>query len=144
MRLWNGGKVHFINESVIHLMRGQVYIINGLKIFTMGGAESVDKQFRREGKTWWKEEIPSKDEYNEALDNLDNHNWDVDYIITHTASMNIMESMCYIKENNSLNSFFNMLEKDLRFKHWYFGHFHDDIDIDNKHTLVYQWIIRLL
>lgn len=29
---WNGGKIHRIRPSVIHLMRGQIYTINGKKI----------------------------------------------------------------------------------------------------------------
>lgn len=139
---WNGGKVQLINDSIIHLMRGQVYTINGKKFFTMGGATSIDKQFRIEGKSWWEEEIPSKEEFDEALDNLEKHNFEVDYVITHTASNNIMKEMCYIKENNPLNSFFNMLEDDLKFKHWYFGHFHDDLDFE-KHTLLYNRVIEL-
>lgn len=140
---WNGGKVHFINDSIIHLMRGQVYDINDNRFFTMGGATSIDKQFRIEGKSWWKEEIPSREEFEEAIDNLDKYNWTVDYVLTHTASMDIMEEMCYIKENNPINGFFNRLEDDLNFKHWYFGHFHDDVEIDYRHTLLYQRIIQI-
>lgn len=41
---WNGGKVHKIKQSVIHLMRGQVYELAGRKIFTFGGAQSHDIQ----------------------------------------------------------------------------------------------------
>lgn len=41
---WNGGNVHFLRPSVIHLMRGQVYNINGKIITTMGGAPSHDIQ----------------------------------------------------------------------------------------------------
>jgi predicted phosphodiesterase len=50
---WKGGKVQFINSSIIHLMRGQVYEIEGKKFFTMGGASSLDKQYRVAGKSWW-------------------------------------------------------------------------------------------
>ena len=35
---WHGGKVHKIRSSVIHLMRGQVFEIDGKEIFTFGGA----------------------------------------------------------------------------------------------------------
>lgn len=41
---WHGGKVHKIRDSVIHLMRGQVYEIDGKKFFTFGGAASHDIQ----------------------------------------------------------------------------------------------------
>ena len=40
---WNGGKVQIISDSVIHLMRGQVYQIGEEKIFVMGGARSHDR-----------------------------------------------------------------------------------------------------
>jgi hypothetical protein len=39
---WHGGKVQRIRPSVIHLMRGQVYSIQGKTFFTMGGASSHD------------------------------------------------------------------------------------------------------
>ena len=39
---WHGGKVHFIRPHVIHLMRGQMYNIEGHTFFTMGGAQSHD------------------------------------------------------------------------------------------------------
>ncbi|WP_160680754.1 metallophosphoesterase [Clostridium sp. C8-1-8] len=139
---WNGGKVHFINESIIHLMRGQVYTIDGLKFFTMGGAESIDKYLRKEGETWWKEELPSKEEYEEALDNLSKSNWKVDYVITHTASREIIKELTYLEECNELNSFFNILDKELQFRRWYFGHFHKDVDFE-KHSLVYERIIEI-
>ena len=35
---WNGGKVHFVESDIIHLMRGQVYDIDGTTFFTFGGA----------------------------------------------------------------------------------------------------------
>ena len=35
---WNGGKVHKVRESVLHLMRGEVFNISGKKFFTFGGA----------------------------------------------------------------------------------------------------------
>ena len=39
---WNGGKVHEIRPHVLHLMRGQVFTIEGEKYFTFGGASSHD------------------------------------------------------------------------------------------------------
>ena len=39
---WNGGNVHKIRPSVIHLMRGQVFQLCGKKFFVFGGAKSHD------------------------------------------------------------------------------------------------------
>ena len=44
-----GGKVHKIRDDIMHLMRGEVYEIDGIKIFTFGGATSVDKTVDFEG-----------------------------------------------------------------------------------------------
>ena len=41
---WHGGKVHKIRDSVIHLMRGQIFEIDGRSFFTFGGASSHDIQ----------------------------------------------------------------------------------------------------
>ena len=41
---WNGGKIHKIRDSVFHLMRGQVFDIQGKRFFTFGGASSHDVQ----------------------------------------------------------------------------------------------------
>ena len=31
-------------------------------MFTFGGADSIDKQFRKEGESWWTQEIPTEEE----------------------------------------------------------------------------------
>ena len=38
VEVWHGGKVHRIRPSVIHLMRGQIFDVEGLKLFAFGGA----------------------------------------------------------------------------------------------------------
>ena len=40
--VWNGGSAHRLTDSVIHLMRGQVFDLQGYSFFTMGGARSHD------------------------------------------------------------------------------------------------------
>ena len=49
----------------------------------MGGATSTDKDYRIEGKSWWRAEMPSGEEFYEADKNLMAHNNNVDYVITH-------------------------------------------------------------
>ncbi len=140
---WNGGKVRKIRDSVINLMHGQVYTIDGMKFFTMGGGSSVDKEYRIPGISWWADEIPSDGEFAEAKANLDKVGWKVDYIITHTTSMKNMVKMNYIKEDSKLNKFFDMLQECLEYKIWYFGHFHSTECIDKKHRMLYRDIVRL-
>lgn len=141
---WNGGKVHKIRNSILHLMRGQVFTIDSHTFFTMGGAASVDKDWRTPGKSWWPEEMPSEEEYIEANLNLYNYENEVDYIITHTAATSIVNQLIpEIKPPDRLTDFLEDIKNSIKYKHWYFGHFHDDRDIDEKHTLLYNNIIPL-
>ena len=39
---WHGGRVHRIRPHVLHLMRGQIFELEGCRFFTMGGAKSHD------------------------------------------------------------------------------------------------------
>lgn len=150
IEMWNGGKVHKINDSIIHLMRGQVFNINGVKIFSMGGASSHDKECRQEFISWWKEELPSNEEYEEGLSNLEKNNWKVDYIISHCCSSNILETVSeycsfdkYDYEIDSLNKYFDIIEKQVNYRKWYFGHYHGDVSLDDKHTMLFQKIVKI-
>ncbi len=31
----------------------------------------------------------------------------------------------------------------LDYKHWYYGHFHKDVDVDEKHTLLFERIVPI-
>lgn len=141
---WNSGKVHQIRDSVYHLMRGQVFNILGNKIFTMGGASSHDKEYRKQGFSWWPQELPSNEEYQEAFSNLKKNNWTVDFVITHCAPdsiQNELSSGYYI--HDKLTNFLEIIDKDLSYKHWYFGHYHRDKPISDKHTLIYELITQI-
>ncbi|AFM42760.1 putative phosphoesterase, ICC [Desulfosporosinus acidiphilus SJ4] len=143
---WNGGKVHFINDSIIHLMRGQVYTIEGNKLFAFGGADSIDKGRRIAGKTWWKREMPSIAEYQEGMINLEKNNWQVDYVITHDCSQNVFEKLMaglWTKGLTDINMYFQVLEEKLDYRQWYFGHYHDDRQVDQKHRLLYEQVLKL-
>ena len=111
---WNGGKVHRINDSVLHLMRGQGFKVEGVKLFTFGGAKSKGIELRKEHVSWWKEEMPSAEEYKEGLINLEKHNWNVDYIITHTctsSALNKVRSLCGKGKVNEINKYFYVVEE---------------------------------
>ena len=44
---WKGGNVQFIAPDIIHLMRGQIFEIEGLRFFTFGGATTCPGGRRR-------------------------------------------------------------------------------------------------
>lgn len=138
-----GGSVHQIQPSLFHLMRGEVFEIDGAKVFCMGGASSHDKHLRKPNISWWEEEIPSKAEFEHAVETLEKHNWCVDYIVTHCASKSIQAKIASWYENDAVTSFLQFVEENCRFKHWYFGHYHVDLDIDDRHTALYRRVLPL-
>ena len=42
-----------------------------------------------------------------------------------------------------LNERFDMLEDRLDFQAWYFGHYHADAQLDERHRLIYRDIVRV-
>lgn len=145
VEMWNGGKVHRITDSIVHLMRGEVYTIQGRKFFVMGGADSVDKQYRKYGISWWPDELPNAAEYENALTNLAAHDFRVDYVVTHDCPTRILELMYKEIWPSLLNEFLDGLEyeRHLKFDHWYFGHHHIDRRIDDRHTALYQRVVKV-
>lgn len=140
--IWNGGKVHKINDSLIHLMRGQIYTINGKKFFAMGGAESVDKMYRKEGKSWWAAEMPSMVEYNEALDNLEANGNEVDYILSHCAPSGVQDYLFPYYSHNEITNFLDTVRQTVKYKKHFMGHYHIDKDM-GKWEFLYDNVIEL-
>ena len=137
---WNGGKVQFIEEDIIHLMRGQVYTLEGKRFFVFGGANSIDKGMRIPGYSWWPEEMPSSDEYEEGWRNLDRVNRRVDYILTHTCPghlANLLATKLYHGEEE-LHEYFDEISQEVDFSMWYFGHWHTDQTEDRYRCLMYD------
>ncbi|MBQ9990753.1 MAG: metallophosphatase family protein [Lachnospiraceae bacterium] len=93
---WKGGKVHKVRPSVIHLMRGQVYLIGGKKIFSFCCSSSMQAC--------------------------------------------IGEGMY---EPDALTQYFQDLERTVKFKYWFFGHYHDNRNLAGQKILLYEQMIRI-
>ena len=136
-REWHGGKARYIRDSVIHLMRGEIYEIAGYSVFTFGGAYSVDKLFREEGLSWWPQELPSQEEYDHARENLQKHGNAVDLIVTHEVPTSLLKILYERAKGYDLTHFLEELDQTVTFEHWYCGHHHQEIEFDPKYTLLY-------
>ena len=141
---WNGGKVHRIGPKILHLMRGQVFTIEGKKFFVMGGAQSHDIALRIPGKDWWAEEIPSFREMDEGLTNLDKVGYKVDYVITHSAPTMVLTSINPTYKPDAVIRYLGFVRQIVKFRWHYFGHYHIDKDFLNyKATCLYNNIIEI-
>ena len=141
---WHGGKVHRVRPHVLHLMRGQIFELEGCRFFTMGGAKSHDTNHRINHISWWRQELPSDEEYSEALQNLERYNWQVDYIITHCAPTSIALAGSRHNEADRLTDFLQEVRERATYHYWLFGHYHDNRAIDEKHILLWEQIVRVI
>ena len=110
---WNGGKVHKIRPSVIHLMRGQ--------------------------------ELPSEEEMLEGITNLEAHGNEVDFIVSHccaTSTQALIGGGRY--KRDYLNEYLEKIRQSVQFKKWFFGHYHNNKNVNAQEILLYEQIIRLV
>ena len=158
-----------IRPSVIHLMRGQVFEIEGKRIFTFGGASSHDidggilklddsefkkrkkeldkgwKPYRINHLSWWKEELTSEEEMNEGRKNLQKHNNDVDFVVTHCTSSSTAALISHgVYKPDSLTAYLEEIRQLVKFKKWFFGHYHDNRNVNVEEILLWEQIIRIL
>ena len=145
---WLGGKVHRISDNVIPLMRAQIFDIEGNTFFTFGGSESVDKEGREEGISWWPTEVPSEAEFEEAKANLGRVGNAVDYIITHninTSALTHRESpmSVYRYEPSATSDMLEYFEHTVAYKVWFFGHYHFDARIAPNKVGLYNQIVQI-
>lgn len=82
-----------------------------------------------EGVDWFPEEIPTHEEYEEGLRNLENHDYKVGYILTHSAPREVAAALGYGEESNdeiALRKFLQQIADEAEYNMWFFGHFHED------------------
>lgn len=165
---WNGGKVQRIRENVIHLMRGQVFTLQGARFFTFGGARSHDIQdgildpeeknfqtefrrlrrrrafFRVKHVSWWEEELPGETEKEEGRRNLEQSQWQVDFIVTHCAASSIQALLSAgAYQPDPLTEYLDEIRQRCQYRKWFFGHYHDNRNVTDRDILLYEQMIRI-
>lgn len=161
---WHGGKVHKIRDSVLHLMRGEIFEIDNKKIFAFGGARSHDIQdgilnldeeekiyeyrkrcayFRIRDYSWLDWELRTEEEMQNGIKNLEKVNYKVDYIITHCCPTSIQTLLNPSYKKDILTDYLQEISEKCKFKKWYFEHYHDYRQVNSQFTLLYENIVPL-
>lgn len=142
-----GGKAHKIRENIYHLMRGQIFEIEGEKIFAMGGGESSDADMRPETDGMSGDETPTREEMRDGAKNLESLMFKVDYIITHEPAQKI-KTFLNLKDVEApklcaLNAYFQELCTNCEYKRWFFGSLHEDKFVSPSQIAVFQNLINV-
>lgn len=143
-----GGAVRKISDSIFQLKRGEVYTINGYKVFSFGGARSIDRSNRQEGVDWFPEEESTYEEEHNALNNLAKHNNQVDLIFAHTCARSTLDELAkvypiHLKDYDAQNRFLEEIKNTVDFKAFFFGHMHKDYRVNEKELALYEKIINV-
>ena len=132
-----GGEV-FIEEeypNLIFAKDGETYNIDGKNILVIGGAYSVDKQYRLlHGYKWFKDEQLTKKEMDTILDKVKGKHFDI--VLTHTCPYKyeprevFMQGLDQSKVDKSMEHFLDKIEENINYDKWYCGHYHTEKQVD--------------
>ncbi len=143
---------------------GGVYEFDGKSAIVLGGAHSVDKNFRiNNNLPWWEDEIPTtevKKEFVTALQNRDNQ---IDYILTHTVPLKYEPVEMFLSQqkkkkhiwgnrirnrtsnlnfepdiNKDLEKWLDKIEERTQYQKWYAGHYHTDKCIEKLRIMYHD------
>ena len=97
---------------------------------------------------WWADEQPSAKTKKRFEDNLAEHGWQVDYVITHTCPYKYIPTEMFLPSvnqdtvDNRTERWLAGIERKLKYTMWYAGHYHTDKKVD-KLQLLYRSMVCL-
>lgn len=145
---WNGGIVYYEEEfpNILFAKDGEIYNINGKSILVIGGAYSVDKEYRLlKGWNWFKDEQPNKEivKYIEKQITKQRH---FDIVLTHTCPIKTEPRHMFLpfidqsKVDKATELLLQRIADWITFDNWYFGHFHGHWDNGKYHMLFEDYV----
>jgi hypothetical protein len=129
-----GETVYQINDNpfVAYLKRGKVYTIDGFKFLVLGGALSIDKDYRVPNRSWWEKEYWTEQEKRDLFQLLESEKT-FDCVLSHTGPNRINKLLFEYPEYSSkliqdevarLN---DHIDAQIQYREWWCGHWHEDI-----------------
>lgn len=127
---WNEGTV-FVEPKFPNLLfakDGEVYELNKKRCIAIGGAYSIDKEWRLlKDMGWWPDEQPSEEVKKRLEHRLAVEKWQIDVVFSHTCPYKYVPQIfdiVYKDVDNSTEKWLDRIEDKLRFERWYCGHMH--------------------
>jgi len=141
--------VHDKNPFVAYLKRGKEYLIEEHKFLVMGGALSIDREYRRPNQSWWENEYWSRQETAELFEYLEKKNV-FDFVLSHTGPGRINEVLFDYLRMSQESKFYDevavlndAVDKKIICRQWFCGHWHkDEFYQDKKLERSYQYLYK--
>ena len=132
-----GGIVYIEDEypNLIFAKDGEVYDIDGKSVLVIGGAYSVDKEYRlMYGYKWFKDEQLTKEEMDKIYNKVKGKHFDI--VLTHTCPLKYEPVEVFLsridqsKVDKSMEHFLDKIEESIKYDKWYCGHYHTEKGIE--------------
>ena len=114
-----------------------MYEFEGKKCLIIGGAYSVDKDYRlARGWNWFSDEQPDEEVKEKVEETLRGLNYKVDYILSHTCPLRYMPVEAFLPTidqstvDKSTEEWLGKVEARVECERWYCGHYHIEKKID--------------
>ncbi|MEE1517542.1 MAG: metallophosphoesterase [Lachnospiraceae bacterium] len=148
---WNGGIVYYEEEypNLLFAKDGEIYTLGDKKAIAIGGAYSIDKEYRLAmWMPWFESEQPSDEIKEYVEEQFEKHNWKVDYVFSHTAPLKyepvdlFLPGVDQSTVDKSTEEWLSAIESRLTYDKWWFGHYHGNRVYD-KAIMLFEEIWNL-
>ena len=145
---WRGGVVYYEENCprILYTKDGEVYDFDGKTAVALGGAYSIDKEYRlMMNWMWHSDEQMAPEVMRRCEENLERVNWKVDYVLSHTVPLSaeptefFMEGVDQSTVDKTMENWLESIKNRLTFERWYAGHYHCDVvKCDNINIMYYE------
>lgn len=148
---WNGGTVYYEEEypNLLFPKDGEIFTFNKKRCVVIGGAYSIDKEYRKmNGWQWFEEEQLTMEEMDYVEENLARNNWKVDYVLSHTCPISTCPTFLFhpavdqTTVDKTMEKWLQTIADRLDFKKWYFGHYHGNWN-NGKYCMLFEKVQNL-
>ena len=145
--IFKSGIVYYEEQypNILFAKDAQIYDFNNNKTLVIGGAYSIDKNYRLiMGYNWYESEQPNDKIKSEVKKVLKDNNYKIDIILSHTCPYKYMPYEVFMsgidqsKVDNITEEFLDEIEGNANYKRWYCGHFHTDKIIEKIRFMMYD------
>ena len=129
----------------LEAIRSRIFLPPLIPTPKTGRELSCWKPYRINHLSWWKEELASEEEMEEGRNNLAAHDNRVDFIVTHCCASSVQDAIGEgLFQKDRETEYLEEILQTVQFQKWFFGHYHDNRNVDEKKILLYEQIIRVV
>lgn len=146
---WKDGVVFYEEEfpDFLYAKDGEIYDLDGRKTVVLGGAYSIDKEFRlAHGWNWFADEQMSPEVMKRCEENLEKAGWKVHTVLSHTVPISAEPIEHFItnvdqsKVDRTMEFWLESIKDRLKYKRWLAGHFHCEVLKPDNIEIIYHGI----